>query len=469
MTSKRALARVGARVAVGIVGIAVAVATIGAASILTLPTVTVRPPSHTVEPIPAAQQRVCPGPLLQLAADASASSASAIGAPTLALAPSGAALTTTSLKPVGINPPGPGPTVVTAPAAASATSAPPVAGAQIQTAAQDDVAGLAAAGCTEPSGDSWLAGGATTLGSTTLVLLSNPTPVQATVNLTVYAESGVIDGPGSQGIVVDPGTQRMVPLAGIAPNVQAPIVHVQATGGRIAAALQASVVQGLQPAGADLTGPTTAPAMRQVISGLIVAGAAAGAGGAPAQPPYVRVLIPGSAGGTVSVSATGENGAVAGTTARATVPGDTVQDLPLSLSSDGSYTVTVTSTKPVVAAARSSSAGASGVDFAWFAASPGLGRTASAAVASGPGSSLHLANPGTRTATVTVTSAGGATQSVTVPAGSGSAVPLSAGAFTLAGTSGIVASIGYAAPGKLASYPLEPAGVLAQPVTVYPR
>ncbi|MFW8745689.1 DUF5719 family protein, partial [Mesorhizobium japonicum] len=150
-----------------------------------------------------------------------------------------------------------------------------LAGAQSQIAAADDESGLAAAACAEPSGSTWLVGGATTTGRTTLLTLANPTQVDATVTLAIFGEKGVVQAPGLSGIVVTAGAQRVIPLAGFAPDLASPAIHVTARGGRIVASLQQSTVRGLDAGGVDLVGATADPSTSLRIPGIRVLGAAA--------------------------------------------------------------------------------------------------------------------------------------------------------------------------------------------------
>jgi hypothetical protein len=475
VANRRALARGSARILAGVIGIAVAGATIGAATVLPLPGFSVTPPSEHVTPVPTEQQRVCPGPLLALAADASASSLSTFGRPALVFGTDDGRIDTHGLKAVddSDSTASSSPTVLTVPATGGA-DAPLVAGAQSQTAEQEDLAGFAAAGCGEAVASSWLAAGATDLGQTSLVLLSNPTAVQASVDLTVYSESGMVTAPGGQGILVDPGTQRVVPLAGIAPGAQAPIVHVQATGGRVYASLQQSVVRGIQPGGVELSDATAAPATHQVIAGMTISGAAAPADQGAETPlstqPALRVVAPGSTEAKVTVGITGEKQGEVGSTTSATVAPGTVQEIPLDHLVEGAFTVTVDSDQPVVVAARTTTSAESGEDFAWFAASSALADKTQLAVAKGPGATLHLANDGKRDATVVVTGKDGKVHKATVKAGSAAGMQLSAsGDYLLEGVEGLYGAVSYSGSGQLSSYPLNPPGALARPITVYPR
>ncbi len=484
MPSSRAIARGGVRIAAGVIGVGVAVVALAGAVLLPLPSFRVTPPAVTVTPVPADQERVCPGGLLDLGEGADASALSSIGSPTLVTD------ATTSVSQRALDTPGVqgggAPRLITTRSDGSGTR-PLIAGAQSQQAQESDLAGLAASSCGEATADSWLVAGSTTLGATSLVRLVNPSQVQATVDLTVYTEAGRAAAPGARGLVVRAGSQLVVPLAGIVPNVQASAVHVQATGGRVFASLQQSSVQGLSPQGVELVGPTASPARRLVIPGMIVANIARVTGGAESgsnQLPSVRLLAPGATAAHVTVTATSDTTAGVVATSRITLQGRTVREVTLDHLIDGAYTVRVTSDTPVVAAARTvdavaapsgdgsatAQAEAATQDFAWFVATSPLSATELVAVPPGSAPTLHLANERDQDSVVTLTPQSGPPQKVTVAAGKGVEVTVGEReAYRLEGIAGLRASVSFTADGASSSLALNPPGPLAQPITVYPK
>jgi hypothetical protein len=477
MPTKRTIAQNSVRGIVGIIGIAVAGASIIAATWLPLPSFTAGVPSSTVTPVPTDQQRVCPGPLLELAADSSnATGASAFGSVSTVKDSSSGSVKSKELKAVDDTKADSygGPTLLSLAAQAGETTPPMLAGAQSQVAAEDDLAGLAASGCGEATRSSWLVAGSNDLGQTSLLLLSNPSAVQASVDVTLYGETGQVEAPGAQGILVDAGAQRVVALSGLAPNVKAPVVHVQSRGGSILASLQQSVVRGLAPGGVEMASATAPPAKHQVVPGMTVAGTAAAAGGTEGYAdtaPALRVLVPGDKPATVRVGIVGEKGTVGGgSSASATLQPKTVQEIPLDKLVDGSFTLTVDSDQPVVVAARTSVSDAKAADFAWFAAPRALRGDTLVPVAKGAGAVIHLANTSSKDASVTVGKGSAAGKSVSVPANTAVGVPIDeAGAYTVTGAQGMFASVSYAGKGLSSSFPIEPPGALASPITVFPR
>lgn len=479
MPTKGTVARGSARIFTGIIALAVAAVAIGGAVLLPLPSVSVTPPSHTVAPVPTSAQRVCPGPLMELGAGtSSASTLASFGraSTTYGAASGGQSASSHPLSAADDSVTSFGaPLLVSVPAEPDTTTPPELAASQTQTAKEDDVTGFAAAACGEASPDSWLVGGSASLGQTTLVMLANPSTVQATVDLTIYGESGKVAATGSTGIIVAPGAQRVIPLAGLAPSVAAPVIHVTTTGGKVLASLQQSYVNGIDPEGVELTGATNAPATKQVISGVAVRTLAAvqatsSSEGWSASLPAVRVLVPGTKAATVTVGATGEKGTAAGNSTAVTVQPGVVTEIPLQNLADGDFTVTVDSTEPVLASARTTTTSGAGTDFAWFTASQALTGSFLIAVAAGSEPTLHLANTGASAASVTLTSSRGVETKTSIPSQSAVGIPLATtGMFTLSGAKDLVASLSYAGNGLISSLAINPPGPLASPIVVYPN
>jgi hypothetical protein len=91
-------------------------------------------------------------------------------------------------------------------------------------------------------------------------------------------------------------------------------------------------------------------------------------------------------------------------------------------------------------------------------------------VTKGAGAVIHLANTSAKDASVTVGKGSAAGKSVSVPANTAVGVPVDeAGAYTVTGAQGMFASVSYAGKGLSSSFPIEPPGALASPITVFPR
>lgn len=476
----RGVAIVGARVVTGAIGIGVAVVAIAASTLVPLPAVTAVAPSLLVTPVPTAQQLVCSGSVLRLADDSGqgATEASALGVPRLDAASSSGGVDRVSLERSDADSGGTSaaPVVVsTPPNPADPTERILLSGAQEQEVESGDFVGLVASACMAPSAESWLVGGATTVGRTTLLTLSNPTEVPATVDLELVGESGPIAAPGTRGIIVPPSGQRVLSLAGFAPEVASPVVRVTSTGGQVVAELQQSIVRGLVPGGVDIVGASVVPGTDLVIPGLVISGAAdietilgIGPGFEDLQT-VLRVYVPGEAPAQATIRVIPEDGVGTGTSFAFEFDAGRTVDVPIPDLADGAYTVRVESDVPLVAAGRVSSAAGETTDFAWLAASPALSDVAPLTIADGPDPLLHLANPTETAVTVALDGVGTEDLQVTVEAGAAVSVPVAPGAsYVMSGFERLHAAVSVGADGFIARYAVAPPGAGSSPVLVYP-
>ncbi|MEY4019304.1 MAG: hypothetical protein RLZZ590_604, partial [Actinomycetota bacterium] len=76
---------------------------------------------------------------------------------------------------------------------------------QIQLVGGSAIAGLTGAACQRPSSEQWLIGGDTDTGRESLLILKNPTAVDATVDLEIFSQGGRVSAPGLTGIAVVAG------------------------------------------------------------------------------------------------------------------------------------------------------------------------------------------------------------------------------------------------------------------------
>ncbi|MGY2743255.1 DUF5719 family protein [Arthrobacter sp. UYCu723] len=258
----------------------------------------------------------------------------------------------------------------------------PSAGAIMSFTADDgDLRGSAAAACQQPANDLWLVGANTALGRTAVLNLSNASTTPATVSLDLYGAKGLIHAPGSRGLLVAPGSTRSVILAGLAPGQERLGVRVRSAGGPVAAVIQQSVLRGLTPGGVDFIVPGTAPAARQVISGVEVQDPAALAAltaksGSAEAGPSLQIAVPGSSDAVVAVKLYGRDGqkalpgggvveAKAGAVTEVSLAGLPQDYYTVEASSDVSFTAAARVTKGLASEDAS--------DVAWSPASARLG------------------------------------------------------------------------------------------------
>ena len=88
----------------------------------------------------------------------------------------------------------------------------------VYSAADGDLAGADATSCIPPAHEHWLTGAATTVGTTAVLVLSNPSASASTVDLSLYGAEGPVEAAGTAGIVLAPGQTRSLVLGGLAPG-----------------------------------------------------------------------------------------------------------------------------------------------------------------------------------------------------------------------------------------------------------
>jgi hypothetical protein len=468
MADKRRIAATSARLLTGVLGTALFLGAALAVGQADIPVLAVDAPKTTVTPTAADQFRVCPGPLLRQGGDASAGSF-AQAAVTFAASstPEQAALVApnnTTGDRFGA------PTVLSVHGAEG--ERPQIGAAQSQGADLDDLTGFAATACGEVSADSWLVGGSTDVGRTTMLSLSNPNRADAVIDLSFFGETGTIEAPGAKGIVVPAGENRLLSVASFAPGVRTPVIRVQSTGGQVVAALQHSVTRGITPEGIELSLPTAAPSTNQAVAGVVIADSAP----APEGEIYddsvaaLRLFVPGTEQAQVDISFVSEQGSPVPAPLSYPIQGGVVQEVNLNELAAGSYSVNISSDLPLVASARTTAIPGESSDFAWFGASAPLDDDIELAVAEGEGARLHVFNPTGSDLEVVLTDRAGAATQLAVPAGAAVASAVSAGtAYSVRGVEGAHAQVTFDSAEGISAYPISPSNPLATPVTVYPR
>jgi hypothetical protein len=461
-TSARLLA--GTLVAAGFV-----VAVVTAVSV-PWPTVTREPVAIDQAPAPAASVLVCTGGLLALGREAedvgqivtAAPQTVVSGVPSGAPAPSSAPLASPTAD--GTAPPV---TIVAEPADGVPTG---VAAAGSSAVNAEDLRGFAASACRPALMESWLVGGSAATGASDVVLLANPGTVPATVQLTVHGAGGAQVPAGGTDLLVAPGTQIVVPLAGLLLGEESPVIRVTATGAPVQAALQSSITRTLVPGGVDQVGPIAVADVLQSVPGVTVT-QNPGAEAAPGAATIVRVLSP-NADTTATITAVPIGASQQGPPPT-TVPlaAGVPTEVELSGLPVGQYTVEVSAGAPVVAAVWQTTGFGEGADFAWYTAAPELSAPSLFAIPPGPEAVLTLANPTAEPVTVTVDAVdGSAPTQVTVAAGASELVRLTARTVYVvdAAGGGIRAAVSQSGDGALAGYPVWTSDAAAQEITVYP-
>ncbi|MGW7683524.1 DUF5719 family protein [Kribbella sp. NPDC054772] len=167
------------------------------------------------------------------------------------------------------------------------------------TTAQEGVnRGMASVSCQAPGSDFWFVGASGASDRRDVLVLTNLDSVNAEVNVGVFARSGAQDLPAARGIVVPAHGFFALFLKEVAPNLRDIALHVESTGGRVAAAVRSNASNGSQPVGVDWLNASAAPATK-----VFVPAVAAGGG--------LRILSvanPSDLQATASLTVNGPNG-----------------------------------------------------------------------------------------------------------------------------------------------------------------
>jgi hypothetical protein len=241
-----------------------------------------------------------------------------------------------------------------------------------QVVASDAMRGLAAASCQQPSYAFHIVGGSTAAGREALLVLTNPSPVDATADLKIYTDLGEVTVSGLTGISVPAETTTVLSLASFAPSVPVMTVSVQSQGAKLAGWIQQRVIRGTQAQGVDWISPNKTAAKQVLIPGLVIRGTDeinnvreseddSDAGHA------LRIFAPEGANVTVQITSSEDD--VFGAVFLGTIEPGAVKDFAINELLDGDYSVFISSDKPIYSglrAARGNPEQTPRVDFAWL-------------------------------------------------------------------------------------------------------
>jgi len=254
---------------------------------------------------------------------------------------------------------------------------------QLQNAA--NFSGLLAASCEQPAAEHWFVGGDTTVGREALMVVVNPSQVDAQIDIAAFSNGGQVKVDGLAGLSVPAGRTLIVPLASSLVNQATLTLRLTASGGAVAAWIQQRVVRGTIPGGSDFIAPSTELAKSLVIPGLMLRGTADAAAIIKTRPAYadqtpmLRIFVPADSTGAKTITVTaqlfGSTANTFGTVLRQTVTTGTTTDVPLTGLADGDYVAFVSADRPIRAAIRlprTNKTKSPATDFAWLQAGASL-------------------------------------------------------------------------------------------------
>ncbi len=261
-----------------------------------------------------------------------------------------------------------------------------------QSFTSDVLRGLATAACLPAQFETWIAAGSAETGRQAVLSLANPGDVPATVDVTVYGSSGALSAPAARGILLPPGTRRIFSLTGFAPAEISPVIHVQAQGSAVAAALHTSVTRGLDADGVAIATGQFDQASDIFIPGVFVDGSDEALErrqepGFSDLAPTLRLLAPfEDTVAQVTVLRPGQPPVVSEARLRA----GRVVDIALDLVGSGLFSVSVSADAPIVGGARVAVVTETATDLSWVSAHPVLDEPTYMALPFGPEATLSV-------------------------------------------------------------------------------
>lgn len=228
--------------------------------------------------------------------------------------------------------------------------------AEVSTTARDvRTSGLAAQACAVPARDWWFVAGSGQVGQRATLVLGNPAPSPAVVDVTVWTESGVLPGAGTNDLGIPPGDTRTVSLDAVAAGAERIGVRVTASVGRVAAAVGLRELDGADPVGLSWVAASQPPTRVSYVPGVPASGDRT-----------LRLLNPGEDDALVALRALGEQGTFTplGLDAVDVAAGQVV-DVDLSPVGEEAFALEVSANVPVVSSVLArESPGDSLADFA---------------------------------------------------------------------------------------------------------
>lgn len=220
--------------------------------------------------------------------------------------------------------------------------APAVVAQSLLTAARARTSGLASIPCPEPSRDAWFAAGSGQVGERATLVLANPSDAPAVVDVALWSDTGPLPASGTQDLGIPPRGSRLVSVDAIALGAGRLAVHVDVELGRVGATMVLREVSGADPQGVTWVTPSLPPTRLAYVPGL------------PGDSDRtLRLLNPGEADAIVSVRALSPSGAFTPLGLEAIdAPAGQVVDVDLDVVGEETVALEVTSSEPVVSAAR---------------------------------------------------------------------------------------------------------------------
>jgi hypothetical protein len=333
-------------------------------------------------------------------------------------------------------------------------------GFEYQIAELENMRGLSAASCQQPENELLFLGGSTAAGRESILILANPSPIDATVDIQIHTDLGEIQVSGLAGISVLAESTTLISLASFAPDSTQLAVQVRSEGAKVAGWIQQRTIRGTSAQGVDLIEPVAESSETVVIPGFLIRGTKELRKLFETEDYFdvlhtLRVFAPEGANFTAQIVSSDPE--VFGAVFLGQVEPGLVEDFPIDELQNGDYSVIIQSDKPIFASLRAGIGKAEGnprSDFAWLTSSE-LITSERVALATGEGTFLTLANLGEDDESVRVKNLEtGALTLISVPAFGSRTIPIS-GTHSISSEKGVYAQLTLLIDGKMAAYSIR--------------
>lgn len=244
-----------------------------------------------------------------------------------------------------------------------------------------DVHGLSTSTCRPPEREHWFVAQA----SGSRLVLANPTEVTTVVDVNVWGNAGPVESEATQDISIKANSQETLLLGALAPGDDQVAVHVDASQGRVAAAVDVQESDDGVAAGLSDVAPAAEPSTKAVVPAVPGTGERT-----------LYVFAPGTTDALVKLKFLGPTGPFTPAGLKdVTVRAGSIQKVDLKQTEKSAVGVLLESDEPITASARAANSEVGAADVAYSSASAALSEPAAALLGrtqDGLRTSLHLSS-----------------------------------------------------------------------------
>lgn len=264
----------------------------------------------------------------------------------------------------------------------------------VTTATGSSALGISAVACQTPSLEQWLVGGSTTLGSSSELVIQNPSQTPVTVKVELWGANGKLTLAAQDTYLVPANQELSTLLEGLSAEQRRLVVKVSASGGMVTSYLKTINQSGLTPQGGSYVTAGLGLAQEHILPGVYVEEGDIGDSTTGA----IRLLSPEvSTSAHIAIFDAKGQHVLRGYQTVPLVAG-AVNDFSLGGLPKGTYTIVVTGDKPILAGAQAVRDGQMSadrfigqpVDRAWIASTAGSLQGATVVLPSGVWNSLSV-------------------------------------------------------------------------------